>query len=153
MQSFEEKVEKYSAAMFRCAFMYCGNRQDAEDIVQEVFYKYIIKQPVFANEDHERAWLLRVTINMSKNYIRSFWRRNVESLREVCPCVSDDAIDIWEAVKQLPDRYRLVLELHCLEGYTLKEIADILKKKPSTIGTWYERAKKKLKKEIEEDLT
>lgn len=62
-------IEKYANLMLRCAISYCGNRSDAEDIIQEVFIKYMKKLPKFKDDEHEKAWFLRVTINTSKDYI------------------------------------------------------------------------------------
>lgn len=151
VNSLEEVVDKYSDMMFRCAYTYCNNRQDAEDIVQEVFYKYLSKSPSFSDEEHEKAWLLRVTINTSKNYVHSFWHRNVDLAEQEAACLSDEKQDSWKLVRKLPEKYRIVIELYYIEGYSIKEIARILNKNESTIGTRFERAKKKLKEIIEKE--
>ncbi len=148
-----DAVEKYGDSMYRCAYTYCHNRHDAEDIVQEVFSKLLTKNPVFNDERHKKAWLLRVTINTSKDYLRSFWRRNVELIEEEISikkeCCERDA-EIWKAVNDLPQKYRIIIKLYYTENYTIKEIADLLNTKVSTIGTRFERAKKMLKERIEE---
>lgn len=146
---FDRIVNKYSEAMFRCAYTYCNNKQDAEDIIQEVFYKYLLKRPRFEDVSHEKAWLLRVTINTSKNYVHSFWHRNVECIQEDIPYMKSEEKEIWDLVRNLPEKYRIVVELHYLEGYSIKEIAEILNKNNSTVGTWFERAKKMLKEYME----
>jgi len=150
--NYEDLITKYSATVFRCAYSYVNNRSDAEDIMQEVFLKYLVKKPVFNDETHEKAWFLRVTINMCKSYLRSSWLKKREE-------IDDDMRDktyiendptLWELVRQLPEKYRVVVELYFVEGYTIKEISVILKKNPSTIGTWLERGKKQLRKTMED---
>lgn len=151
-KNYEDLITKYSSAVFRCAYSYVNNRSDAEDIMQEVFLKYLVKKPVFNDETHEKAWFLRVTINMCKSYLRSSWLKKREE-------IDDDMRDktyiendptLWELVRQLPEKYRVVVELYFVEGYTIKEISVILKKNPSTIGTWLERGKKQLRKTMED---
>ena len=148
----EEKIEKYSATVFRCAYSFVKNRHDAEDIMQEVFTKYLTKKPSFVDENHEKAWFIRVTINMSKNYLRSFWFKNREELPEdfTGNNEGESNSEIWSAIYELPEKYRVTIIMHYIEGYSIKEISQILKKKPSTIGTWLERGKKRLKQIMEE---
>lgn len=148
----EEKIEKYSATVFRCAYSFVKNRHDAEDIMQEVFTKYLTKKPSFVDENHEKAWFIRVTINMSKNYLRSFWFKNREELPEDFTenNEGESNSEIWSAIYELPEKYRVTIIMHYIEGYSIKEISQILKKKPSTIGTWLERGKKRLKQIMEE---
>ena len=107
------------------------------------------KKPVFTDTEHEKAWFIRVTINLSKNYVQSFWHRNVDGIVDDIPYITKEEQEIWEIVHRLPEKYRIVIEVHYLDGYSIKEIAQILNKKQSTVGTWYERAKKELKKELE----
>ena len=151
--NYEELITKYSSAVFRCAYSFVNNRNDAEDIMQEVFLKYLVKKPVFNDEAHEKAWFLRVTINMSKSYLRSFWLKKREPMdddvKEKIYIEKDP--ELWEMVKQLPKKYRVVVELHFIEGYTIKEISMILKKNQSTVGTWLERGKKQLRKAMEDE--
>ena len=147
----EEKIEKYSATVFRCAYSFVKNRHDAEDLMQEVFMKYLTKTPSFVDENHEKAWFIRVTINMSKNYLRSFWFKNREELPEdfTGNNEGESNSEIWAAIYELPEKYRVTIIMHYIEGYSIKEISQILKKKPSTIGTWLERGKKRLKQIME----
>ncbi len=150
--NYEDLITKYSATVFRCAYSYVNNRSDAEDIMQEVFLKYLVKKPIFNNETHEEAWFLRVTINMCKSYLRSSWLKKRDIMTDNMEndiCIERDP-DLWELVRQLPEKYRVVVVLHFVEGYTIKEISRILKKNRSTIGTWLERGKKKLRKAMEE---
>lgn len=151
-RDYEEKIEKYSATVFRCAYSFVKNRHDAEDIMQEVFTKYLTKKPSFVDENHEKAWFIRVTINMSKNYLRSFWFKNREELPEdfTGNNEGESNSEIWSAIYELPEKYRVTIIMHYIEGYSIKEISQILKKKPSTIGTWLERGKKRLKQIMEE---
>ena len=150
--NYEDLITKYSATVFRCAYSYVNNRSDAEDIMQEVFLKYLVKKPIFNNETHEEAWFLRVTINMCKSYLKSSWLKKRDIMTDNMEndiCIERDP-DLWELVRQLPEKYRVVVVLHFVEGYTIKEISRILKKNQSTIGTWLERGKKKLRKAMEE---
>ncbi len=148
----ESVIEKYGDMLFRIAYGYCKNRTDAEDIYQEVICKYLVKKPDFQDEEHEKAWLIRVTINISKNYVCSFWYKNTESIAKEIPSISDEDLFIWETIQNLPNKYRIVIYLHYVEGYTLKEIAMILKKKESTVGTWLVRGKECLRKKWEEEV-
>ena len=149
MEDLDSIVTRYHDIILRYAYSFCQNKNDAEDIMQEVFYKYLTKKPVFTDTEHEKAWFIRVTINLSKNYVHSFWHRNVYGIVDDIPYITKEEQEIWEIVHRLPEKYRIVIELHYLDGYSIKEIAQILNKKQSTVGTWYERAKKELKKELE----
>ena len=151
-KNYEDYITKYSATVFRCAYSYVNNRADAEDIMQEVFLKYLVKKPVFNDETHEKAWFLRVTINMCKSYLRSSWLKKRKEIDDDMRgrAYSENDPELWELVKQLPEKYRVVVELHFVEGYTIKEISAILKKNQSTVGTWLERGKKQLRKAMED---
>ncbi|WMJ90715.1 RNA polymerase sigma factor [Anaerocolumna sp. MB42-C2] len=144
-------MEKYADSIFRCAYSYCGNRMDAEDVIQEVFLKYMRKHPEFKDLNHERAWFLRVTINTAKDYVNSFWYRKTEALNENILYENEQEKDIWELVQQLPKKYRLIIQLFYQEGYSIKEISYILKTRESTVGTQLSRAREMLKNKFEEE--
>lgn len=152
-KEFEEAIELYSDAMMRCAYAYCGNTADSEDIVQEAFVRYLKKAPQFKDEAHRKAWLLRVVINLSKNLKKNFWQRNKCELDENMPAESDalHSCEIWSAVRQLPPKYRVIIELYYHMGYTIEEIAQITGSKKSTVGDRLSRAKTLLKKIYEEE--
>ena len=88
-------VNKYANVMLRCAYTYCGNLTDAEDIIQEVFLKYLNKLPNFNNDEHEKAWFLRVTINTSKDYLKSFWHQKTEPINDSISYVNEIEENIW----------------------------------------------------------
>ena len=79
---FTELLQKYSSMVLRIAFSNVKNLQDAQDIAQEVFISVLTKRPQFDSEEHEKAWLIRVTINRCKNHVKSFWNRHTEGLSE-----------------------------------------------------------------------
>lgn len=149
---FEDLVNEYADTLFRCAYTYCSNRDDAEDIIQEVFMKYLKKKPQFKDKDHEKAWLLRVTVNLCKDLLKSYWYKNKDELRDDIPAEpSDSGIDILESVQRLPPKYRIVIELYYLEGYSIKEISNIIGAKQATVGSRLARGKKLLYKLLKEE--
>lgn len=152
-QEFENTVNTYSDMMYRCALAYCGNKADAEDVVQDAFVRYLQRSPEFKGEAHKKAWLLRVTINLSKDLCKSFWRRNKSELDENTPSKNGELseCEIWSAVSQLPQKYRVIIELYYGEGLTIDEISRITKVKRSTVGDRLLRAKQLLKKLYEEE--
>ncbi len=143
---FEQAVMKYSDVMYRCAYACCGNRSDAEDIVQDTFMQYLKRAPQFADENHRKAWLLRVVINLSKNLKLSFWVRNKRELTESIADAGDAFADceIWSAVQQLPPNCRIIIELYYHEGLTIEEIAAVTRVKRSTVAYRLNKAKKLL---------
>lgn len=151
-EAFEKAVDKYSETLFRVAYAYCGNRSDAEDIVQDTFLKYIKKHPEFDSEEHEKAWLIRVAINLCKDFKKSFWVKNKNELTEQIPFKNDESKAIWESVKRLSPKYRIVIELYYREGYSIKEISELLHKNQSTVGNQLARARKLLETILKEDL-
>lgn len=148
-------IEKYSDMVYRMAYSMVKNPQDAEDIHQDVFVKYITKRPDFESEEHEKAWFLRVTINMVKNLWKTAWKRKVVSLfdntieEQMEPIQEDEAL--IEVVKQLSQKYRVVIHLFYYEELSVEEIANLLKEKPSTVRTQLTRARRRLKEMLKED--
>ena len=141
-------VKTYSDSLLKTAFAILRSTDDAEDVVQEVFIKLISKQPKYKDSAHEKAWLLRVTINTAKN-MRKSASKNHLPLTEEIP-FSDQNADLLSVVMSLPERYRTVIHLYYYEGYSIKEIAAVLKLPAATVGTRLARARDLLKGEISE---
>lgn len=146
----EEIVKKYSPSMLRASYAILKNKDDAEDAVQEAFMKLIYKEPVFNDDTHEKAWLLRVTINISKNMLKSSYRRG--ELYSEPEAVESNNEEVLPYVLKLNERYRTVIHLYYYEDYSIKEIASILKLPAATVGTRLSRGKKLLKNMLEGDF-
>jgi len=129
--------------------MYLRNRSDMEDVFQEVFLKHALRKTGFASDAHEKAWLIRVSINACKDLTKSFWHRKVFSLEEADTTgltLSQDNSDVLDAVLRLrPPKYRAVIYLFYFEGYKATQIAQILGRNENTIYTWLSRAKDQLR--------
>jgi len=142
-----QAIEQYSDMIRRLCMIHLKNYHDTQDIFQTVFLKYALSSVVFENPQHEKAWFIRVTINACKDLLKNFFRTHVISIDEVSKQLfelSSDNIDVLEAVRSLPPKYKNVVYLHYYEGYTAPEIANILHKNVNTIYTYLTRSKKVL---------
>ena len=154
MQNREEyitkTIEKHSDMVYRLALARCASIENAEDIFQEVFLKFSEKLPKFNSEEHEKAWLIRVTINLTKNLNKSSWVRNTVELDEnlVGETETKDENVVFDEVMKLPQEYRTVIYLFYYEGYKVKEISEMMNKTEGTIKTWLFRAREQLKNEL-----
>ena len=146
----ERVVNEYATMLLRVAYSQLNNRAEAEDTVQEVLLKYMEKAPIFQSEEHEKAWLLRVTVNHCKNHLASAWFRKRADLDEGIPALDNAELEVVSAVAALPAKYRAVVHLYYFEGYSTKEIAEILHRNLSTVQTWLMRARGKLKLILQE---
>lgn len=149
--NYQETVEKYSNMVYRLAYFYTNSKFDADDIYQDVFLKYLQANKKFENEEHKKAWLIRVTINTCKKLWLSSWKRKVSPLDEEIKFEMAEDIGLYNAIKKLPKKYKVVIHLFYFEQYPIKEISKILKQKESTIRTWLTRARKILKNQIKEE--
>ena len=146
-------VEAYADMVRRICLVHLKNIHDTEDVFQNVFLKYMLYKGSFENEEHEKAWFVRVTINACTDWLRSLCRRKWVPLETVLEesSMPDDALrEVLEAVLQLPERYRKVVYLFYYEGYSAVEIAGILGKKENTIYTWLSRARDLLRERLDQ---
>ena len=146
-------VEMYQNSLYVVAFSICKNTADAQDVVQDTFLQYHSKQIQFNNEQHIRAWLFKVAINKAKNINRSFWRRNRQSLEDYMKIASfetPDLSDVFQAVMNLPEKYRIVIHLYYYEDYAINEIADGLDLSVSNVKVRLSRGRKLLKETLKE---
>jgi RNA polymerase sigma-70 factor (ECF subfamily) len=144
-------LDKYADTVRRICFVNLKNVHDAEDVFQDVFLKYLLHNPSFESEAHEKAWLIRVTLNACKDTLKSFFRRKVSSVEDLLtePSLTDeDNREVLDAVIRLPENYRVVIYLFYFEGYSALEIAAILKKNENTVYTWLSRARTRLKSDL-----
>lgn len=155
-EQFYQWARQYQDMVFRIALNYFGNVQDAEDTVQEALMKlYTAKEP-FQSEEHVRAWLIRVTVNLCKNTLRSPWRRRqvpLEELRQTMTFERPEQSDLFLTVMALPEKYRTVLYLFYYEDCSVRQIAELLGVKESAVTTRLSRARQALKNcltEVEE---
>lgn len=148
-------MERYSDMILRLCIVYLKNNADAEDVFQNVFLKYTLYDRPFESDEHEKAWLIRVTVNACKDWLKSFFRSrtiSMEELREYAPGASQEQYAVMEAVWSLPRLYRDVIYLHFYEGYTAPEIAGILKRNPNTVYTHLHKGKELLRDLLGGDL-
>ena len=150
----EELLDRYADMVFRAAYAMVKNRQDAEDIAQEVFLTLIQKAPAFESTEHQKAWLLRVTANRCKSFFRSVWQSRTEGIAEDFPAaeLSTEESGVADAVNALPPKYRQVVYLYYVEGYAAKEIAQILDTPQNTVLSQLARARGLLKKTLGGDF-
>lgn len=144
----KEMIEKHSDMVYRIALTRCGCIENAEDIFQEVFIKFSEKMPQFENEEHEKAWFIRVTINLTKNMNNSSWNKKVITLDENITFENQEENDVFSVVCELPQNYRTVIYLLYYEGYKIKEIAKLMKTREGTVKTWAFRAREILKQKL-----
>lgn len=143
MKNFEELIDLYSDMIIRIAFQIVKNQADAEDVCQEVFIK-LLSHNDFKTEDHRKAWLIRVTVNKSKDLVKSSWFRNRAELTDNIAVYENEHLHIVEEVMNLPIKYRTPIYLYYFEGYSVKDIAGIFKKSENTVLSWLNRGRKKL---------
>ena len=142
----EQLVSVYGDMVYRLAYAQTRSRHDADDIFQEVFLQTVRKRPVFDSVEHEKAWLLRVAANLSKNRLRYNARRRTDQLAEELVAEErEDLSFVWEAVRSLPPGYRETLHLFYQEGYSTGEIARLLGQKETTVRTHLARGREKLR--------
>ena len=155
MKSEEEAgraIEQYADMVRRICMIHLKNYEDAEDIFQTVFLKYVLRSEPFDSPEHEKAWIIRATVNACRDLVKSFFRSRTVSLDQLIEKPQDmpeDHSDILEAVLELPARFRDVVYLHYYEGYSAPEIGRILKKNPNTVYTLLARARQLLKTRLE----
>lgn len=153
-QPIQELIERYQNNLYAVAFNVCKNAADAEDVIQETFIQYHTSKIDFENEQHIRAWLIRVTINKAKNMNHTFWRQNKLSLEDYVETLTFEAPEsenLFEAVMRLPEKYRIVIHLYYYEDYNIREIADILKISESNVKIRLSRGRTLLKEALKEE--
>lgn len=159
--TYAEYVRLYADSMLRIAASYCKDRSDAEDMVQESFLRLYETDTEFTDEEHVKRWLIRVTVNVCKNHLSSAWRRKMQPMgfEELTLTMNHTTDSAWfpddseasalfKAVVSLPEKYRSIVHLYYYESYSVKEIAQILQKKETTIQTRLMRARKMLKQSL-----
>lgn len=147
--------DRHAAQMYRTALAVLGNTQDAEDAVQDVFISYMRTLPQFTDENHEKAWFLRSVVNRSRDLLRRRSIRSHFSLEEATDLPADTKEDVsalFEALSQLPEKYRTVLVLHALEGFSVEETANILNVGVSAVKMRLARAREKMKILLKEEI-
>ena len=147
-------IERYSDTVRRLCMIHLKNHADTEDIFQTVFLKYALSSVLFENDEHEKAWIIRVTLNACKDLLKSFFRSRTVSLDEIMeqPAkVSPDHREVLEAVLSLPPKYRDVVYLYYYEEYSAPEIGHVLGRNVNTVYTLLTRSRKMLQEKLKGD--
>ena len=146
-------IEQYADMVRRICLVHLKNESDTEDIFQTVFLKYVLHSAPFESEEHEKAWLIRVTVNACRDLLRDLFRARtvpLEQWQALAPSSPDpETREVLEAVLALPVKYRDVVYLHYYEGYTAGEIAGLLGRNVNTVYTLLTRARQRLKETLE----
>ena len=144
-------LDEYGNSILRLAYSYLHNMSDAEDILQETLIQFLKTGPLLENTSHEKAWLLKVAANLSKNRIEYNRIRQTDELEETLAAdCREDLSFVWEAVKALPDKYREVIHLFHYEGYSTAQIGKMLNRKEATVRSDLRRGRQKLKDILKE---
>lgn len=145
----------YGDMVYRLALVRTKSRPDAEDIVQEVFIRCIKHPQQFASPDHAKAWFITVTINCTKSFLTSAFRRHTVPLDSVAEPESSDKMpdsSVYDAVMALPVKYRTAVHLFYYEDYSVKEISKMMNASESAVKSWLFRARAQLKEMLKGDF-
>ena len=155
MRSEEEAsraIDQYADTVRRICMVHLKNYDDTEDIFQTVFLKYVLHSAPFRSKEHEKAWIIRVTVNACKDFLKNVFRRRTVPLEQIIEKPQEmprKYSDLLEAVLALPEKYKDVIYLYYYEGYSAAEIGGILKKNVNTVYTLLTRARQILKTRLE----
>lgn len=152
-KEYEYIVNKYIDTIYRIAISYTKTPSDADDVVQQTFMKLLINKKDFADDEHVKRWLIRVCINECNSFFSSFWRKNVDSIDEIAkePEFSmKENSDLYYAIKKMPAKCKIVIYLFYYEGYSSKEISEILHINEATVRTRLSRGRNFLRTELKE---
>ena len=145
----EKLLDAYGDLLLRYAYSYLHNMADAEEVLQDTLVQFLKTAPVFLNKAHEKAWLLRVAANLSKNRLAYNRVRRADDVDELSETLvgqqREDLSFVWDAVKQLPVKYRDAVHLFYYEGYSTAQIASIVGRPEVTVRSDLRRARIKLK--------
>lgn len=145
-QQAERMLTEYGNSVLRLAYSYLHNMADAEEVLQDTLVQLLKTTPILTTKEHEKAWLLHVAANLSKNRLKyNTIRQTDELMEELIAENQDDLSFVWEAVKALPDKYREVIHLFYHEGYQTRQIAKILHMNESTVRSNLSRGREKLR--------
>lgn len=143
-----EIIRAHFDMVYRLALSQTRSVPNAEDVVQEVFLRFIQKRSGFKSDEHIRAWLIRVTINCSKSIFMSAWNRKTVPLTEEIVFDTPEKSEVYFAVQNLPSKYRAVIHLFYYEDMNVKEISDALGLKQSTVKSRLFRAREMLRQTL-----
>jgi RNA polymerase sigma-70 factor (ECF subfamily) len=144
-KSIQNIVIDYSDMLIRIAFQNTGSRANAEDLVQDVYIKLLKCKKEFENQEHVKAWLIRVLVNRCRDYHRSAWLRKVVPMHPEMDFLAPEEQEVMEEIFLLKPEERNIVYLFHYEGYTIKEIARMVNLKENTVSSKLVRARKKLK--------
>lgn len=152
-KEFERLTALYTDCIYRVAYSGCRNYADTEDVVQNTFLKLLERKESFPEEAQAKYWLIRVAINECKSIWRAPWRQRVTSTEELFtePAFETrEQSELFDAVRELPVKYRQVVHLYYFEDNSVKEIAGILSLSETAVQTRLLRARQKLREKLEE---
>lgn len=148
----EKIINEYSRTVYKLAFAQTRNKNEADDIFQEVFLRYIRKKPAFESKEHEKAWFIRATINCCKNSWNAPFRKHTQPLEQDAYVIEmNEENSLEEYLLKLPKNYRAVIHLFYYENMSTTQISTVIKKKESTVRMQLTRARRLLKKYMEGD--
>ncbi len=146
----KDLIDKYGVMLFRICYCILCHRDDAEDALQETFLKYLTKAPEFKDAEHEKAWLIKVATNISKNMVLLRKKRKTVDIDELNSIgIEDEDSQVFESIMALPVKYKIVMNLYYIEGYQSKEISKIIGVSPETVRKRLQNGRELLKLEIE----
>ena len=150
-QEAKRLVETYSDLILRISFTYLKSTYDAEDICQNVFLQYLNAGISFVSEEHEKAWMIRCTINKCKDVLKSAYHNRITVTDEIWEASTnqEEGSAVREAVLNLPEKYRVAIYLYYFEGYSAKEIAKMTGKSENAVTLQLSRGRRQLKKTLE----
>lgn len=150
-QRAERLLDTYGNSILRYAYSYLHNMSDAEEVLQDTLVKFLQTAPVLETPQHEKAWLLRVAGNLSKNRLDYNKVRAADELSEELAAEENEELSfVWDAVKELPEKFRAVIHLFYHEGYSTAEIAQLLGRNEATVRSDLRRGRTKLKEVLKE---
>lgn len=164
-EALQQTIETYFPTLYKIAFLQLKNVEDAEDVVQEVFFRYMKSNVVFESREHEKAWFIKVTLNCCRKLWGSAWFKHRSALPDVeelgqAPLGKEAEEqylkiernrELLKALWELPDKYREVIHLFYYEELSVKEISEIVGKQESTVTSRLTRGRNILKKKLQEE--
>ncbi len=149
-EQLTQYIRRYGDTVYRVAYNFVKAHADSEDIVQETFLKLYRSDKEFDSEEHVKAWLIRVAANLAKNHIKSPAQSRRTELDESLPAPEAEDRELHAAMRELPEKYGIVIYLHYFEGYGTREIASMLKMTESNVKARLKRGREKLRAFLED---